>query len=163
MSTTGVDWISQQDLLRSDYAMLAITSAVFTTRAGAQIWRRRAIQTQDVLLFIAFLAYLTFTILFIMVTPNLFRLQALENGELAPWPGMEKDLKFASEVMWQCSIEYWTCLWFVKFSLLALYKKLLAGMPRAYLWLWWGTLVFCIVVSKNFSFSISLKGTGKKD
>jgi hypothetical protein len=62
---------------------------------------------------------------------------------------MMKDVILASRVMWQSGIEYWTCLWFVKFSLLALYKKLLSGMPKKYLYIWWGTLIFCVVVCKG--------------
>ena len=54
--STGTDWISQNDLLRIDYAMLAITSIVFATRVGIQLWRRRRIEVQDILLCIAFLA-----------------------------------------------------------------------------------------------------------
>ncbi|KAF2850315.1 hypothetical protein T440DRAFT_532115 [Plenodomus tracheiphilus IPT5] len=64
---------------------------------------------------------------------------------MAPWPSMPADLKFTSEVMWCSGMLYWTCLWFVKFSLLALYKKLLLGMPNAYRWTWWATLIFCVL------------------
>ncbi|KAF7575791.1 hypothetical protein PtrM4_000310 [Pyrenophora tritici-repentis] len=135
--STGADWIAQHDLLRIDYAMLSITSTVFAMRAGIQLWRRRHIEAQDILLCIAFLAYLAFTILYIVITPIFFKIQALQAGQIAPWPTMMADIKFTSEVMWQSGMEYWTCLWFVKFSLLALYKKLLAGMPKAYLWTWW--------------------------
>jgi len=147
--STGADWISQHDLLRIDYAMLAITSTVFAARIGVQLWRRRRIEMQDILLCIAFLAYLAFTILYIVITPIFFKIQALQAGEIAPWSSMMADIKLASEVMWQSGMEYWTCLWFVKFSLLALYKKLLVGMPKPYLWTWWGTLIFCMVVSKR--------------
>jgi hypothetical protein len=145
--STGSDWISQHDLLRTDYAMLALTSTVFVCRLGVQAWRRKTIEAQDILLYIAFLAYLAFTILYIIVTPIFFKVQALETGQVAPWATFAADLRFVSIVMWQSGIEYWTCLWFVKFSLLALYKKLLVGMPRPYLWTWRGTLVFCIVVN----------------
>ncbi|KAK1916497.1 hypothetical protein P3342_004316 [Pyrenophora teres f. teres] len=143
--STGADWIAQHDLLRIDYAMLSITSTVFAVRVGIQLWRRRRIEAQDILLCIAFLAYLVFTILYIVITPIFFKIQALQAGQIAPWPSMMAEIKFTSEVMWQSGMEYWTCLWFVKFSLLTLYKKLLAGMPKVYLWTWWGTLIFCIV------------------
>ena len=129
--------------------MVAITSTVFVVRAVLQAWRRRAVEAQDILLLIAFLVYLAFSILYIVITPIFFKIQALQAGRLAPWPTMMADIRFASKVMWQSGMEYWTCLWFVKFSLLALYKKLLVGMPKVYLWTWWGTLVFCIVVSKD--------------
>jgi hypothetical protein len=147
--STGSDWISQHDLLRTDYAMLALTCTVFVGRLGVQAWRRKRIEVQDILLYIAFLAYLAFTILYIYITPIFFKVQALEAGRIVPWPAFAADLRLASEVMWQSGIEYWTCLWFVKFSLLALYRKLLVGMPKTYLWVWKGTLSFCIVVSKG--------------
>ncbi|KAL1799355.1 hypothetical protein ACET3X_003392 [Alternaria dauci] len=143
--STGADWISQHDLLRIDYAMLAMTSTVFVARIGVQAWRRKPIEAQDVLLYIAFAAYLAFTILYIVITPIFFKIQELQLGRIAPWPTMKEDIVLASRVMWQSGMEYWTCLWFVKVSLLALYKKLLSGMPKKYLYIWWGTLVFCIV------------------
>lgn len=126
--------------------MMAFTSTVFVARVIVQVWRRRTFEAQDALLYIAFAAYLAFTILYVVITPIFFKLEALAKGELAPWPSMPQDLKLASEVMWCSGMLYWTCLWFVKFSLLALYKKLLAGMPDVYRWTWWGTLVFCILV-----------------
>lgn len=140
------NWISQDELLRTDYAMIALTSTVFVARVIAQFWRRRTVEWQDIWLYVAFAAYLTFTILYIIITPIFFKLEALMKSELAGWEGMQKDIKLASEVMWSSGMEFWTCLWFVKFSLLALYKKLLAGMPKAYLWTWWATLAFCIIV-----------------
>ncbi|CAN9121313.1 unnamed protein product [Alternaria alternata] len=143
--STGADWISQHDLLRIDYAMLAMTSIVFVARIGVQAWRRKPIEAQDILLYIAFAAYLAFTILYIVITPIFFKIQELQLGRIVPWPTMMKDVILASRVMWQSGIEYWTCLWFVKFSLLALYKKLLSGMPKNYLYIWWGTLIFCVV------------------
>ncbi|CAN9139578.1 unnamed protein product [Alternaria alternata] len=143
--STGADWISQHDLLRIDYAMLAMTSTVFVARIGVQAWRRKPIEAQDILLYIAFAAYLAFTILYIVITPIFFKIQELQLGRIVPWPTMMKDVILASRVMWQSGIEYWTCLWFVKFSLLALYKKLLSGMPKKYLYIWWGTLIFCVV------------------
>jgi hypothetical protein len=146
--TSNGDWIAQHNLLRVDYAMLSLTSIVFLARIGVQIWRRKNVETQDICLYIAFLAYLAFTILYIVITPIFFKIQALQAEKLAPWPTMMEDIKFASKVMWSSGMEYWTCLWFVKFSLLALYKKLLVGMPRGYVKIWWATLVFCIVVSK---------------
>lgn len=140
------NWISQDELLRTDYAMIVLTSTVFVARVIAQFWRRRTVEWQDIWLYVAFAAYLTFTILYIIITPIFFKLEALMKGEIAGWDGMQKDLKLASEVMWSSGMEFWTCLWSVKFSLLALYKKLLAGMPKAYLWTWWATLIFCIIV-----------------
>ncbi|KAL6711709.1 hypothetical protein ACN47E_004643 [Coniothyrium glycines] len=139
------DWIAQRVLLRTDYAMLALTSTVFIARIAVQFSRRRRFEVQDALLYVAFLAYLAFTILYIVITPIFYNLQALEGGQIAPWPRFAQDLKLASEVMWSSGMCYWTCLWFVKFSLLALYKKLLVGMPKLYVSIWWCTLVFCIV------------------
>lgn len=146
MASTN-NWISQNDLLRTDYAMIALTSTVFVARVVVQAWRRRTVEMQDIWLYVAFAAYLTFSILYVIITPFFFKLELLQKGEIAGWEGMQKDLKFISKVMWSSGMEFWTCLWFVKFSLLALYKKLLVGMPKVYLWTWWGTVIFCIIVS----------------
>jgi hypothetical protein len=143
----GIEWISQEDLLRADYVLVALTTTVFTVRVIVQFIRRRNVEWQDIWLYLSFATYLTFSILYVIITPNFFKLQRLQRGEIPPWPTMRQDIKLASEVMWCSGILYWTCLWCVKYSLLALYKKLLVGMPKVYLWFWWGTLVFCIIVS----------------
>ncbi|KAH7371560.1 hypothetical protein BKA66DRAFT_423769 [Pyrenochaeta sp. MPI-SDFR-AT-0127] len=144
MASTN-NWISQNELLRTDYAMIALTSAIFIVRVIVQGWRRRTVEMQDIWLYVAFAAYLTFSILYVIITPLFFKLEQLQKGEITGWVGMQKDIQFTSKVMWSSGMEFWTCLWFVKFSLLAFYKKLLVGMPRVYLWTWWGTIVFCII------------------
>ncbi|KAF2124149.1 hypothetical protein P153DRAFT_361336 [Dothidotthia symphoricarpi CBS 119687] len=138
-------WISQDALLRTDYAMVSLTSTIFVARTGIQVWRRRRIEWQDAWLYVAYVAYIVFSVLYIVITPTIFKLEHHRKGEPVRWEGMEKDIKFMSRVLWSSGMEFWTCLWFIKFALLALYKKLLLGLPMIYLWVWRGTVVFCIL------------------
>lgn len=145
--SSGNNWISQGELLRTDYGMIAFTTTVFVARVIVQVWRRKKVEMQDVWLYISFAAYLSFCVCYVVITPTFFKIEALSEGQIAPWAGMQRDIQLASEIMWSSGMQYWTCLWCVKFSLLSLYKKLLVGMPNAHLWTWWGTLIFAIIVS----------------
>lgn len=145
-SSSDNGWISEKALLRTDYSMISLTSAVFVARIAVQIWRRRTVEWQDAFLYVAYAAYITFSVLYIVITPTIFNVERLKAGELSGWEGMANNIKFMSQVLWSSGIEFWTCLWFVKFSLLALYKKLLLGLPKVYLWIWRGIVVFCALV-----------------
>ena len=42
---------------------------------------------------------------------------------------------------------FYTLLISVKMSLMTLYRKLLAGLPRIYRNIWWSIVAFCVLVS----------------
>lgn len=142
-------WIALDDLLRTDYAMLSVTSAVFVARIIVQLWHRKNIEWQDGWLYIAFAAYLTMCILYTHITPTLFKLEKLNHGEIEYWDSMQEDVKLTTEVMFTSGVLFWTCLWAVKFSLLALYKKLLLGLEIIWVYIYWGIVVFCVLVSRE--------------
>lgn len=139
-------WISQNDLLRTDYAMLALTSTVFVARIVVQVSRRKYIEWQDGWLYIAFSAYLAMCILYTHITPTFFKLEQLARGEIQSWDGMQRDVKLTTETIFSSGVMFWTCLWCTKFSLLALYKKLLVGLSNTWVYLYWGIVVFCVLV-----------------
>src|ERR1051325_2239281 len=96
-------WISQEDLLRTDYAIIALTSTVFVARILVQAWRRRNIEWQDGWLYLGFAAFITFSVCLFFSTPtppSSSLRKKVPKGEIQPWVGMAADLKFASEVMW---------------------------------------------------------------
>lgn len=76
----GTKCIAQHELLRIDYIMVAITSMVLAVRIVVRAWQRRTIGAQDVLLGIAILADLAFSVFYIIITPIFFKHQALEAG-----------------------------------------------------------------------------------
>jgi hypothetical protein len=139
-------WISQNDLLRTDYAILAFTSMIFIARVVVQVWRRNKFEWQDGWLYVAFFAYLALCITYTHSTPTFFKLEQLTKGEILGWEGMHKDIKLTTEVIFTSGVMFWTCLWCVKFSLLALYKKLLVGVSHAWTYTYWSIVVFCVLV-----------------
>jgi hypothetical protein len=148
-SFEDTSWISEDGLLRTDYAMIALASTVFVARLVVQTWRRRQLEWQDAWLFLAFAAFITFASLYVKITPVFFKIEPLQKDPTNPanmWPGMQKDIIFTSRVMWCSGMLFWTCLWSVKFSLLALYKKLLVGLSNTWIWLYWGIVGFCVLV-----------------
>lgn len=143
---TEDNWISRNDLLRTDYAMLALTSTVFVARIAVQISRRKNIEWQDGWLYVAYAAYLTMCLLYTHITPTFFKLEELMRGDIQYWDGMQGDIKLTTEVIYTSGTLFWTCLWCIKFSLLALYKKLLVGLSMRWVYTYWGIIVFCVLV-----------------
>jgi len=148
-------WISQSNLLRADYALLALTSTVFVARVVVQFSRRKNFEWQDGWLYIAYAAFLAMCILYTHITPTFFKLEQLTSGEIQYWHGMQGDIKLTTEVIFSSGVLFWTCLWCIKFSLLALYKKLLVGLTNTWIYLYWGIVVFCVLVRRLQSSSES--------
>jgi hypothetical protein len=143
-------WIAENKLLRADYALLAVTSTVFVARIAVQTRRRKQIEWQDGWLYVAFAAYFAMCILYTHITPTFFKLEQLTMGEIQYWDGMQQDMKLTTQVMFTSGVMFWTCLWCVKFSLLALYKKLLVGLTSAWIYTYWSIVGFCVLVRGAF-------------
>lgn len=83
---------------------------------------------------------------YINKTILLFRLLAVQEGRLAPYPSILQDGLDAQKTFFFTSPGLWLTLWSIKFSLLAFYKRIMAGV-RLYLTLWWVVLGYCVLVS----------------
>jgi hypothetical protein len=77
----------------------------------------------------------------------MFRLLAVQEGRLAPYPSMGEDALDAQKTFFFTSPGLWFTLWSVKFSLLAFYKKMMVNVSL-YTKLWWVVLAYCVVVCK---------------
>lgn len=150
MASLSNSWISQEVLLRTDHIMIAVPSVVFVARVIVQIYRRRTrVEWQDGWLYLAFAAFIAFSTCYVIITPVFFKLEKYQADPTNPanlWPTMAKDTTFIAQVMWCSGMMFWTCLWAVKFSFLALYKKLLVGLSRTWFWTYWGIVAFSVVV-----------------
>jgi hypothetical protein len=152
----GASWIPQNALLRADYAMLALTSTIFLVRVAVQVCRRKKFEWQDGWLYTAYAAYLAMCILYTHITPTFFKLEQLAKGNIKNWAGMQQDIKLTTEVIFTSGVMFWTCLWCVKFSLLALYKKFLVGASHAWNYTYWSIVAFCILV-RDLTWALSWK------
>ena len=150
MSSTVVAYkeiISEAQFFHIAYAMIALPSALVLARIGIQVWKRKAMELQDYLLYLAYAFFLTISICYLFMVPTVFAVGKVKMKAMKPWPTFEADLIFYFRLLYITTNGFWLTLWSVKFSLLALYKKLLEGLPRVYKRLWWAVIVFCIVVS----------------
>jgi hypothetical protein len=90
--------------------------------------------------------FMAITGVYINKTSLLFRLLAVEEGRLAPYPSVSKDGFDAQKTFFFTSPGLWLTLWSIKFSLLAFYKRIMVGV-KLYLTLWWVVLGYCVLVS----------------
>lgn len=125
--------------------MIAITSIVALTRVGIQVLRARKMMVEDYLIFFAFILYIAMTALYIAVTPALYRISDAMAGKIPMYAEMMDDSLFLVKIFFANTMIFWIVLWTVKFSLLALYRRLTIGLHKTYMYVWWGIFTFCAV------------------
>lgn len=70
-------------------------------------------------------------------------------GRIPRYVAWENDGLRVTKLLFIETLGLWLTLWSVKFSLLSLYKSLMAQVPL-YTRLWWAVLIYCICVSRIF-------------
>jgi hypothetical protein len=141
--------ITKDEILRIDYAMMVLVSVFIFARVVFQAARRKNLELQDYFIYLAYAFYLSLCILYIIVTPILFRIQDVAAG-LLPMPSdFLSTAGYTSRLIFSAQMCFYACLWSVKFSLLCLYRKLLVGLPQIYIRIWWAIVVICFLVCKN--------------
>jgi len=147
MSAQYKEIISEPEFFRASYAMVVLASAIMLVRIGVQVWRRKAMELQDYLIYLAFALFLALSICYLVNISTIFDISKVLVGSLEPWPTFQSDFVLNVRIVFVTTVLFWLTLWSVKLSLLALYKKLLEGLPRVWTRLWWAVFTFCIVVS----------------
>ncbi|KAL1633671.1 hypothetical protein SLS56_002819 [Neofusicoccum ribis] len=115
-------------LTNTGAALIVITSATVITRFSIRIWKRKPFQVEDFLVALAWASFLALTVSYIVVTPPMYHLYAVTGGEAAPYPEMMDDAMLIIKVFFYNTMLLWATLWAVKFSLLALYRRLMTGL-----------------------------------
>lgn len=147
MASKYDELVSEKHFHEVTYAMVVLASLFTAGRIGVQIWKRAAMQLQDYLIYTAYLFFLAMSICYLVIVPTIYKIGRVSNGSMPPWPTMATDLVLYIRIMFVTTTLFWLSLWLVKLSLLALYKKLLTGLPIMYIRFWWAVLVFCLIVS----------------
>ncbi|KAJ5794334.1 hypothetical protein N7457_000933 [Penicillium paradoxum] len=124
-------------------ALIVLTSLVLGIRFAGSIRSLKDLRAEDYLLLVSYLFFLTLSILYIYIAPAVFRLAAVSAGTLAPYATIKEDGRQMQIVFFVTTSSLWFCLWMIKFSLLAMYKRLLVG--KKYTIAWWIILGGCIV------------------
>ncbi|KAK7547085.1 hypothetical protein BKA81DRAFT_331784 [Phyllosticta paracitricarpa] len=145
MSTSATqNYITAEDLRHTGIAFLVLTTTVVIARFALRVWKKKPLQIEDVLVFISYLFFLALTTCYIAVTPYMFRVYAVSEGKMERYDGLEDEAKIVIKIFFCSSMLLWCTLWSVKFSLLALYRRLMNGL-KAYITLWWCLVIFCAV------------------
>lgn len=131
-------------LLGTGYTLIIVTSSIIIARLCKALVRPKELKAEDYLLFVAYAFFMELTVLYIIVTPIIFRLAAVADGQLKPYPTIMQDSLKLQTYFFVTTSSLWLCLWMVKFSLLSLYKRLLTG--KTYLIAWWAIMTFCVLV-----------------
>ncbi|EED12166.1 conserved hypothetical protein [Talaromyces stipitatus ATCC 10500] len=144
-STAAILLVSEDQVLSTGYATIAMTTA-FTIARFAVRWtqQKREFQIEDGICLFSWVAFLVMAILYIVVTPVLFRVDtAISTGEL--YANLMKDALYVTEIFFANTMIFWIVLWSVKLSLLFLYRRLFVGLPDQMKW-WWSVLIFTVLV-----------------
>ncbi|KAI3233245.1 hypothetical protein DTO012A9_3289 [Penicillium roqueforti] len=124
-------------------ALIVLTSLVVGTRFAGAIRSYKDLKGEDYLLIIAYIFFLELSILYIYISPVIFRLAAVGAGTIPPYATISEDGLRLQTVFFVTTSSLWLCLWMIKFSLLAMYKRLLVG--KKYIIAWWVIMGFCVL------------------
>jgi uncharacterized membrane protein len=129
------------------YALIAVTSIVVLARYVALVRRFSDLKAEDYLLSVAYVFFVALTVLYIIISPVIFRLARLRAGLIKPYPTVEQDGRQLQIFYFVTTSSLWLCLWMVKFSLLSMYKRFLTG--KVYIVAWWTITTFCTLVRSS--------------
>ncbi|KAI8943025.1 hypothetical protein NX059_001061 [Plenodomus lindquistii] len=144
------------------YGVLALATIAILARAWLQRSLKKRLEPQDYLIYAAFIFFFAMAMCDIVGIPRAY--EVIDNGPgVSPryTPGLI--VKQYVRQMFGIMLLSWTSLLCVKLSLLALYKKLLAGQPRAYTHAWWAVCIFCVMgfIGSIISYTLSCKDFGR--
>lgn len=149
MAGSTTNYTSFATLRAVGIAMIVVSTIIFAARTAARFSQRGwRLQVEDLLVSLAYVFFLAMSIAYMIVIDPIYRLSALENGELAPSVALLEDADLVTKVFFCTTILLWLCLWSVKLAFLALYRRLMKGLPTYLRW-WWGILGFTILVCIN--------------
>jgi len=138
-------YVTAASLRATGIAMMILASLLVAIRLIVSIIRPKKFQWEDGWLLAGYAFFMTIAILYQIVAPTMFRLEALGRGEIAPYPSIAQDGLFLQKIFFVVTSGLWFTLWCVKASLLALYKRLMTGVKR-YIIMWWAVVGISFIV-----------------
>lgn len=140
-------FIELHELLHADYALFVVTTVVVLARVAIHVVKRKTMELQDYFIYFAYALYLTLWTAYVKAAPVLFKLSQVKNEEIPVYKTVLDDGGFVAKMICVAQLCYYTHLFAVKWSLLALYRKLLVGLHKIYNQVWWLIFIFCVLVS----------------
>ena len=142
----------QTTVLIVGYASISIVSVVMVARILLQYLRPRKVAAEDCCMFFAYVLFLAQCVLYIVLSPIRVKMQEVKNGEISPYLELPFHAYLIGRLIFPALMFFWAILWTVKFGLLLLYRKLIAGLPGVYDRIWWFIVIFCGIVSSFYIF-----------
>ncbi|EMD68273.1 hypothetical protein GGP41_001818 [Bipolaris sorokiniana] len=134
-----------EDTLRgAAIGLMVVTTITICSRAVLRVDRNTFVQWDEIWLFVGYLLFMTVTSVYISKAGVLFRILDVEEGRLAPYPSLAEDEFHEQKTFFFTNPGLWFTLWSVKFSLLAFYKRIMAGI-KSYENCWWAVLSYCVI------------------
>lgn len=144
-SSASKNYFSADTLTTTGYTFIGVTSAFCMTRFSLRLWRAGGFQIDDLFMLLAWIFFLALAIDYIVITPTLYHVSAVQSGEAMIYPEIEDDALKMIKIFFANTMLLWFSLWSVKISLLFLYRRLMKGLPQLMRW-WWVVMGFSIVV-----------------
>ncbi|KAJ9617004.1 hypothetical protein H2200_000725 [Cladophialophora chaetospira] len=138
-------YVTETSVRSTGIAMIILTTIICGVRIFVALEQQRKFGWDDGWLVAAYIFFLTLSILYIVAAHRMFQITRVVGGEIPPYPSISDDGLFIQKIFFVTTSGLWFVLWSVKFSLLAVYKRLMQGLPHM-LRLWWAVVVFCLVV-----------------
>lgn len=138
--------VSEPQFSAVSCSMMVVALIFLFLRIGLQTWSWKMMEVQDFLIYLAFVSFLTFSICYLVLVPRIYEVQRVALDIIDLWPSMKRDIAIYVRMMFVTTSLFWISLWSVKLSFLALYGKLLQGLPMLFTRLWSALLALCLLV-----------------
>ncbi|KAK8129420.1 hypothetical protein PG999_001800 [Apiospora kogelbergensis] len=145
--------LSRTSFLGASIALIVITTAISGARAIFGIQNGAKIRWDDVWLIAGYVIFMVLSGYHVGKYELMFRVVDVSNGWIPPYEGMEEEGLKLQKLIFLATTGLWLTLWCVKFSLLALYKRMAAQVPL-YIRLWWVMTGYCIMMATSTKLSL---------
>lgn len=143
------DKLTETSLQATGIGLMILTTLVIGARAILRAENRTSVRWHDGWLLLGYLFFIAVSSVYVAKASLIFRLLAVQEGRLAPYPSLGDDALDAQKTFFFTSPGLWFTLWSIKFSLLAFYKKMMVNISF-YTKLWWAVLAYCVAVRKLY-------------
>lgn len=155
-----ITYVNEKQFYQVVNAMLALATIVTIARGYVQARRRKPMESQDYLLFTGYILFLAMSVSTLLVSSKIFMIYKVQSHLIPPPITLKADIIWGVRMVNACNVLFLLSLWTVKLSFMALYRKLIKGLPGPYTQLWWMVIIFCVLVSPSlFESSLLLNRT----
>lgn len=105
----------------------------------------KRVSIDDALVYFALSVLISMAVLYTLVAPTMFTLDAISLGKALPGPDLMENADFYLKCQFAIILLFWTCLWAVKVAILMFYKNLFVRLPTR-MKLWWAVLAMVLLL-----------------